>query len=330
MVGIILATHGEFAKGILQSANMVFGEQDNVAACTFLPGEGPEDIKNKIVTAINSFNNCDEILFLVDLWSGTPFNQSALLMAEHKDKWAMISGLNLPMLIEVLSARLDDSSAHEIASSVLATSREEIKVYPEELEKKSEKTTSSTTNEPKGKIPYGTVIGDGKIKYVLARVDTRLLHGQVATGWVKETKPNRIIVVSDTVSKDTLRKSMIEQVAPPGVKAHVVPVKKMAEVAKDTRFGNTKALLLFEKPSDALEAYNMGVKFDTLNVGSIAHANGKVFVTKVLSMDNEDISSLRKLMDFGVKMDVRKVPSDSPENIEHILEKAENELKNKN
>ena len=192
------------------------------------------------------------------------------------------------------------------------------------------KTTASTTNEPKGKIPYGTVIGDGKIKYVLARVDTRLLHGQVATGWVKETKPNRIIVVSDTVSKDTLRKSMIEQVAPPGVKAHVVPVKKMAEVAKDTRFGNTKALLLFEKPSDALEAYNMGVKFDTLNVGSIAHANGKVFVTKVLSMDNEDISSLRKLMDLGVKMDVRKVPSDSPENIEHILEKAENELKNKN
>lgn len=329
MVGIILATHGEFAKGILQSANMVFGEQDNVAACTFLPCEGPEDIKNKIVTAINSFNNCDEILFLVDLWSGTPFNQSALLMAEHKDKWAMISGLNLPMLIEVLSARLDDSSAHEIASSVLATSREEIKVYPEELEKKSEKTTASTTNEPKGKIPYGTVIGDGKIKYVLARVDTRLLHGQVATSWVKDTRPDRIIVVSDKVSKDTLRKKMIEQATPPGVKAHVVPISKMAEVAKDPRFGNTKALLLFESPEDALLAYESGVKYNTLNLGSIAHYAGKVVVTKVFSMDEKDVSSLKKLMSMGVKMDVRKVPSDTPENIDDILEKAERELKNK-
>lgn len=329
MFGIILATHGEFAKGILQSANMVFGEQDNVAACTFLPGEGPEDIKNKIVTAINSFNNCDEILFLVDLWSGTPFNQSALLMAEHKDKWAMISGLNLPMLIEVLSARLDDSSAHEIASSVLATSREEIKVYPEELEKKSEKTTASTTNEPKGKIPYGTVIGDGKIKYVLARVDTRLLHGQVATSWVKDTRPDRIIVVSDKVSKDTLRKKMIEQATPPGVKAHVVPISKMAEVAKDPRFGNTKALLLFESPEDALLAYESGVKYNTLNLGSIAHYAGKVVVTKVFSMDEKDVSSLKKLMSMGVKMDVRKVPSDTPENIDAILEKAERELKNK-
>ena len=39
-----------------------------------------------------------------------------------------------------------------------------------------------------------------------------------------------------------------------GVKANVVPVKKMIEVAKDPRFGATKALLLFETPQDALRA----------------------------------------------------------------------------
>ena len=33
MVGIILATHGDFAKGILQSGSMIFGDQPNVAAC---------------------------------------------------------------------------------------------------------------------------------------------------------------------------------------------------------------------------------------------------------------------------------------------------------
>ena len=41
----------------------------------------------------------------------------------------------------------------------------------------------------KGAIPEGTVIGDGKIKYVLARVDSRLLHGQVTTGWTKQLIP---------------------------------------------------------------------------------------------------------------------------------------------
>ncbi|EIA23335.1 PTS system, mannose/fructose/sorbose family, IIA subunit, partial [Candidatus Arthromitus sp. SFB-2] len=85
-----------------------------------------------------------------------------------------------------------------------------------------------------------------RISYVLARIDTRLLHGQVATSWTKSVNPTRIIVVSDNVSKDDLRKKMIEQAAPPGVKAHVVPISKMAQVDKDTRFGNTRAMLLFE------------------------------------------------------------------------------------
>ena len=47
MVGIILATHGDFAKGILQSGSMIFGDQPNVAACTLQPSMGPEDIKDQ-------------------------------------------------------------------------------------------------------------------------------------------------------------------------------------------------------------------------------------------------------------------------------------------
>ncbi len=111
-----------------------------------------------------------------------------------------------------------------------------------------------------GAIPEGTVIGDGKIKYVLARIDTRLLHGQVATTWTKTTKPNRINVVSDSVAHDDLRKKMIEQAAPPGVKAKVVAIDQMIKVQKDTRYGNTEAMFLFETPQDALRAIKVELK----------------------------------------------------------------------
>ena len=47
MVGIILASHGEFAEGILQSGAMIFGEQENVKAVTLMPSEGPDDVKAK-------------------------------------------------------------------------------------------------------------------------------------------------------------------------------------------------------------------------------------------------------------------------------------------
>jgi PTS system mannose-specific IIB component len=46
------------------------------------------------------------------------------------------------------------------------------------------------------------------LKINLARIDTRLLHGQVATNWVPASKADRIIVASDTVAKDELRKQL--------------------------------------------------------------------------------------------------------------------------
>ena len=140
MVGIIIATHGEFAKGILQSSNMVFGEQEKVCACTFMPNEGPDDIKAKMQKAIDSFDATDEVLFLVDLWSGTPFNQASLLLDAHKDKWAIVSGLNLPMLIEAISLREDVDKAHEIAANILTSAREDIMSYLKVLNLRRNKT----------------------------------------------------------------------------------------------------------------------------------------------------------------------------------------------
>ena len=99
MVGIILASHGQFAEGIFQSGSMIFGDQANVKACTLMPSEGPDDIRRKMEEAIAGFENQDEVLFLVDLWGGTPFNQASALLNGHEDKWAIVTGLNLPMLI---------------------------------------------------------------------------------------------------------------------------------------------------------------------------------------------------------------------------------------
>lgn len=325
MVGIILASHGEFAEGIHQSGSMIFGEQANVKPCILKPSEGPQDIRKKMEDAIASFDQQDEILFLVDLWGGTPFNQASALKDGHEN-WAIVTGLNLPMLIEAYASRMSMDTAHEIAMHIAKTAKEGVRIQPEDLEPVEEEKEQSTAPVMQQAILEGTVLGDGHIKYVLARIDTRLLHGQVATTWTKSTNPDRIIVVSDNVAHDELRKNMIIQAAPPGVKAHVVPIDKMIAVAKDPRFGATKALLLFETPQDALKAIQGGVDIKTLNVGSMAHSQGKVAVTKALAFDKDDVKTMREIEKLGVKFDVRKVPADSPENMDAILKKAEAEL----
>ena len=327
MVGIILASHGEFANGILQSGSMIFGEQQNVAAVTLMPSEGPDDVKAKMEAAIATFENQDEVLFLVDLWGGTPFNQANNLLEAHKDKWAIVAGMNLPMVIEAYASRFSMNTAREIAAHIIATAKDGVKVKPEELEPAEEKAAVQQQG-PVGAIPPGTVLGDGKIKIALARIDSRLLHGQVATAWTKAVQPTRIIVVSDAVSKDELRKKLIEQAAPPGVKANVIPIAKMIEVAKDPRVGNTKALLLFENPQDVVRAIEGGVDIKEVNVGSMAHSVGKVLVNKVLSMDAKDVEAFETMKKAGVKFDVRKVPNDNKDNMDALLQKAKSELGN--
>lgn len=325
MVGIILASHGEFAEGILQSGTMIFGEQEKVAAVTLMPSEGPEDLRKKIEDAIASFGEDSQVLFLVDMWGGTPFNQANHVLSGNEDKWAVVSGLNLPMLIETFASRLSMESAHEIAAHIIDVAKDGVKVKPESLEPAAPAAAAEVA-QPQGALPPGTVVGDGQLKIVLTRVDSRLLHGQVSTAWTKSVGPNRIIVVSDAVAKDDMRKKLIEQAAPPGVKANVIPIKKMIEIYKDPRFGGTKALLLFENPQDVVRVMEGGVDIKEVNVGSMAHSVGKVVVSKVLSMGDEDVESFEKMKAKGVTFDVRKVPNDAKDNMDEILNKAKSEL----
>ena len=269
-----------------------------------------------------------QVLFLVDLWGGTPFNQANGLVEKH-DKWAIVAGMNLPMVVQALTERMMDANAtaRQIATKVVEPAKDGIKTKPSDLMPKTAAPAAAadkgSAKGGKKSIPEGTVIGDGHIKYVLARIDSRLLHGQVATGWIPAMKPDRVIVVSDSVAKDDLRKSMIREAAPAGVKAHTVPLKKMEEIAKDPRFGNTHALLLFENPEDVLRAIKGGINLKDINVGSMSYKEGDVNANNVLSMNQEDVDTFRELEKMGVKFDVRKVPSDAPGNMDSILKKAQ-------
>ena len=297
--------------------------------CILKPVEGPDYIKRILKSAIASFDDQTEILFLVDLFGGTPFNQAASLVADHKDKWAIVSGMNLPLVIEALSQRFTVETAKEIAQAIVPVGNEGIKIYPEVVSASETKEKTLADSKKSAKIPEGTVLGDGKIEYVLARVDTRLLHGQVATGWTHTTHPNRIIVVSDTVRQDKLRTNMIKQAAPNGVKVSVAPIKNMVKANNDPRFGETRALVLFETVEDALATIKAGVDIKEINLGSSAYKEGKVNVTKALSFDQTDVDAIKELQNMGVKFDVRGVPSDQPANIDDLIRSAEKKLAEK-
>lgn len=325
MVSIVLASHGTFAEGIKMSGQMIFGQQDDVVAVTLMPEMGPDDLRAKLLEAIGGLDDQDQVLFLVDLQGGTPWNQISLLLDEEgHENWVAVAGLNLPMLVSAYGARMGAETAADVAKEILPEAKGGIVTKPEGIAPAEAPAAAPVARQ--GAIPEGTVLGDGHIKIAHVRVDTRLLHGQVATTWTKTVSPDRIIVVSDGVAHDQLRKTMIEQAAPPGVPANVVPISKMIEVTKDPRFGATKAMLLFENPQDLLAAIEGGVDIKEANIGSMAHSVGKVVVTNAIAMDNADVETLETLHAKGVALEARKVPSDSPVSYEDLIKKAKSEL----
>lgn len=146
---------------------------------------------------------------------------------------------------------------------------------------------------------------------VLARIDDRLIHGQVATIWSRYTKCQRILVCNDEVEKDPIRKILLEQVAPPGVRASVVGIDKAIRVYNNPRYKDDRVLLLFTNPTDVVRMVEGGVDIKSVNIGGMSFKDGKKQITSVVSVNDADIEAFRKLNERGIELEIRKVSSDS-------------------
>ncbi|MCH5462257.1 PTS sugar transporter subunit IIA [Lactobacillus sp. LC28-10] len=115
MIAIVIASHGDFAKGLLQSATMIFGKQTDVATVTFEDHETSDDLMIKFQTALSKFESVDGVLFLVDLWGGSPFTIAEHIVSQQPGQMALITGVNLPIVMDAFTIRdqpLDKVVAH--------------------------------------------------------------------------------------------------------------------------------------------------------------------------------------------------------------------------
>lgn len=153
----------------------------------------------------------------------------------------------------------------------------------------------------------------------LMRIDSRLLHGQVATNWAKVLKVDRILVVSDQVARDNIRKTLIRQASPPGIKVHVIPLMKMLRIYFDPRFNSFKALILVENPRDAQILVQNGIRVDLVNIGALSFNSSRKMVTDTISVDQTDVDAFTWLHDQGIKLDIRKVSGDTSKDLWKVL-----------
>lgn len=158
------------------------------------------------------------------------------------------------------------------------------------------------------------------MKINFSRIDDRLIHGQVATVWSKKANAKRIIVCSDEVANDDVRKMLLKQAAPPGIKVNVCSIDKAVKVYFNPVYENETVFYLFTNPTDVLRMVKQNVPIQSLNIGGMAFRNGRKQITKAVSVGKEDIAAFNELNQLGVKLDLRVVDSDSPVDMMKKLE----------
>ena len=119
-IGVILASHGEFAKAALGAVEMIAGKQDDVATLSLTAEKSLETFESEMKDAYAQLSSeCDQVVALCDIYGGTPFNVITRCLASGMDMIAY-TGLSMPVAVELLLTRDGLDSADAIRSQLAA------------------------------------------------------------------------------------------------------------------------------------------------------------------------------------------------------------------
>lgn len=156
---------------------------------------------------------------------------------------------------------------------------------------------------------------------VLARVDDRLLHGQVLEGWTPYVRADTIVVVSDTVYMEKDRCQLMQLITPDHIHFEVIPLADLAGFLKRT--SESRVLILFSGLDEVLSVLEAGVDLGSINVGNLHNIKGGTEVTPSVFLNSRDLETIRRLVHRGVAVEAREVPDGSALDLSSCLEGPE-------
>lgn len=144
---------------------------------------------------------------------------------------------------------------------------------------------------------------------VLARIDDRLVHGQVVMGWIPHVKAEVVMVASDAAAKDDTLKALMHLAMPEDVELLVLSVAQAAARLAE-RGDARRALVLAPGPAEALGLLEAGAPLSEINVGGLHYTAGRVQLGKAIFLSEEDKEALRRIAERGVRLEGRALPGD--------------------
>ncbi|WP_419031052.1 PTS mannose/fructose/sorbose transporter subunit IIAB [Collinsella stercoris] len=294
---IILASHGGLAAGARDTLSMVLGDVSNVHVVT-LARDDKEPIAAEVERLVTTFDEGDAVYVCTDML-GSSVNNSVVELMNNGAKITVISGMNMPLVLS-LAVAWGPLSAEELRAIV--------------REARAGLVNCGEPEEPASPAPAKkrAVAGKGgKANIVLARLDYRLLHGQVVFSWVNSVAAQRIIVVDNEAANDNIKKGALKLAKPAGVYLNVYTVEKALSKMDRLNTLGENVMFVFGNVHEMLE-FLTAYKLPEVNLGAAANHDGAEPVggkDSSVFFDAAEKADAQKILDLGVRVYEQQTPT---------------------
>lgn len=145
---------------------------------------------------------------------------------------------------------------------------------------------------------------------VLARIDDRLIHGQVMTAWVKYTNATKIYIIDDAVAKDPFMGRVLTMAAPSNLDVKIFSEGEAAGGIKEVSKPGDRIIILVKTPAALETAINDGLDIEEIVVGGMGSGPARKKLYRSISISDDEKKVLEGLVDKGVRVIIRILPDD--------------------
>lgn len=142
----------------------------------------------------------------------------------------------------------------------------------------------------------------------LARIDDRLIHGQVTVGWGAQLQPDLILLANNTIAADPWQSRVYASSVPPEIGVAILTVHAAAARLADAELSGERILLLTGSPGEMAELVRLGAPVSRVNVGGLHFSAGKQEMLPFVYVDRQDLKALGRLLEMGVVLAAQQVP----------------------
>lgn len=151
----------------------------------------------------------------------------------------------------------------------------------------------------------------------LARVDDRLIHGQVMTAWLQYTGAKRIVIIDNQTAADEFTRTVISMACPGHIELKIFGIDEAADYIKAA--DNTPMILLVKNPEGFLQLVERGVEIEEVIVGGMGANKDRSKFYKNIAASDKEREIMRELISRNVKVRIQVIPDQKAVQVDEFL-----------